>query len=231
MNYIKYILIGVGLLPFILFAQQTYLFDATYLEPINDSISLYEIKMANFENSYQNFLYYEVEGETFDYSTNSSREKIVGTYDERGYSFYHFNNDNYLERLDRNIFNGSLNRVIDGDTYWMNILVPTSQGRFKTTRLKVRLYNCDAYEKTTMTLYNKDLKRRETDQEHDQRLVKAKLAKKYAEHLLTTIPFTIVYKHKYRNSRIVATIMFNTGKTMKQYLQEADLLTGKYETF
>lgn len=218
-------------LGFTLNAQEPYLFDATYIESINDSTSLYEIKMANLENSYHNYSYYEVQGRPYSYSTNALTEKIVGVYDEDGFIFYHYNDNNYLERLDRNVFNGTLDRVIDGDTYWINLFVPNENGQFNEVKTKVRLFNCDAYEKTTITLYNRELGRKETPSEHNERLLKANEAKKYAKHLLATIPFVVIYKHKYKNSRIVATIMFNSGKTMKDYLKEANLLTGKFETF
>lgn len=119
------------------------------------------------------------------------------------------------------IYPAQVKSVHDGDTYRIRVKVPkvsTSRGgrQFKWTLKKVRLYSCDTYE----------LKSR-----NRQHLEKAKEAKKMAKYYLENYPFVIQFRHFDLNNRWVCKIIFQNGKTLKQILKDANLLTGKYEHF
>ena len=219
------------LFAFSLNAQEVYLFDSQLIDSISPTTGLYEIEVANFDQSYYNYNYLTVEGTTIDNALDSLSEYILGKYDEEGYSFFHYNENRYLRALDRNAYEATLDRVIDGDTYWINVQVPDQLGMYETVRVKLRLYACDTYEKTSRRLYNHDFQRKETNQERDLRRDKAYQAKRYVEALLTDSSFKIIYKHKYRDSRIVGELVLENGVTMKTTLKRANLLTGKYEQF
>lgn len=102
----------------------------------------------------------------------------------------------------------------DGDTFKAAIELPAMYGDFQVYTTSVRLYLTDTDEMNS----SDPVKR-----------IKALLAKELTKKMLSVRTFYVHYFGKDRFGRWLCKVYFSDGKTLRDYLLGAGLVTGKYE--